>query len=263
MKSGNTKCKICGSLSEPFASARILNKHDITYYGCTECEFVQTEEPYWLAESYAEAINTTDIGYVSRNLSLAKSTASLVGGLLGAGGRFLDYGGGYGLFVRLMRDQGLDWYWDDMHCANLFAKGFEADRDSKFDMVTCFEVMEHTVDPIKEIENMLARAPVIAFTTCILPTARPKPSEWWYYGLDHGQHVALFSRKSLDVLADRFSLSLWSNGNDFHILSRQQLPARRVGLLLRPRIAMLVNYLRRRPSLLSSDFEYLKSLAQR
>lgn len=263
MTSGNTPCKVCGAASEAFADARILNRHDITYFACPKCEFIQTEEPHWLAESYAEAINRTDIGYVSRNIALANSSFSLVAGLFDQDGRFIDYGGGYGLFVRMMRDKGLNWYWDDKHCQNLFAQGFEAEKSGAdtFDLLTCFEVMEHTVEPIEEVEKMLKLAPVIVFSTCLISTPRIKPSEWWYYGLDHGQHVSLFSRKSLEAIASRLGLSLWSNGNDLHILSRRELSAWRVSVFMNRRVSRLTNYVFRRPSLLGADFEYLKSLA--
>jgi hypothetical protein len=42
-----------------------------------------------------------------------------------ANNRFIDYGGGYGLFVRLMRDAGFDYYWFDKFCDNVLSKGFE------------------------------------------------------------------------------------------------------------------------------------------
>ncbi len=40
---------------------------------------------------------------------------------------FLDYAGGYGVFTRLMRDIGFDFYWHDPYTQNLFANGFEKD----------------------------------------------------------------------------------------------------------------------------------------
>ncbi len=41
----------------------------------------------------------------------------------------------------------------------------------------------------------------ILFTTYLVPNSNPKPNEWWYYGPDHGQHVSLFTEKSLNLLA--------------------------------------------------------------
>lgn len=120
-------CKICSQPSAPFESAIILKKYTVQYYRCPHCGFIQTEEPHWLEVAYASPINLSDIGLVGRNVALAKVTQAVIGAFLNRNDKFLDYGGGYGLFVRLMRDAGLDFYHSDMHCTNIFARGFEAE----------------------------------------------------------------------------------------------------------------------------------------
>ena len=80
--------------------------------------------------------------------------------------KFIDYGGGYGLFVRMMRDRGFDFYRQDIYCENLFAKHFDLSDlpgTSKFDMLTAFEVFEHLQDPISEIGKMLSYFDTILF----------------------------------------------------------------------------------------------------
>ena len=47
-----------------------------------------------------------------------------------ANARFIDFGGGYGVFTRVMGNIGYDFYWRDAHRENLFAKRFAADADS-------------------------------------------------------------------------------------------------------------------------------------
>jgi hypothetical protein len=69
--------------------------------------------------------------------------------------RFVDYGGGYGMFVRLMRDKGFDFYRSDKYAKNLFAKQFEASETISYDLLTAFEVFEHLVNPTDEVERML------------------------------------------------------------------------------------------------------------
>ena len=118
------KCRICGSKCEVKHTALIMGKYKINYYLCNECNFLQAEEPYWLEESYANPINNTDTGLVSRNISLAKKTSIILYYLFGKKGMYLDYGGGYGLFTRLMRDRGFDFYWQDSYTENLLSKGF-------------------------------------------------------------------------------------------------------------------------------------------
>jgi hypothetical protein len=112
-------CNICSHSTEPFASAKILDRYDIRYYQCTHCGYVQTEPPYWLDEAYSTVINDSDIGLVRRNLKLAQLTQSVITSFFGNSGKFVDYGGGYGLFVRLMRDKGMKFYRYDPLCENL------------------------------------------------------------------------------------------------------------------------------------------------
>ena len=74
------------------------------------------------------------------------------------GARFLDYGGGYGLFVRMMRDRGFDFYRQDIHCENILADQFDLmdlPAGSKFAMLTAIEVFEHLQDPVAELGYML------------------------------------------------------------------------------------------------------------
>ena len=89
------------------------------------CGYVQTEDPFWLEESYYSSINDSDTGMMMRNLWHMNVTTTLIYFLFNTKGQFLDYGGGYGVFVRLMRDIGFDYYWQDKYTENLFAQGFE------------------------------------------------------------------------------------------------------------------------------------------
>lgn len=257
MSTTSTRCKICGAASEVLTKATVLNKHSVTYFACPRCEFIQTEEPFWLAESYASAINSSDVGYVRRNLDLSRVTFSMAVALFRTATKFLDYGAGYGLFVRLMRDKGLDWYWQDEYCRNLFAQGAELGdcAERRFDLLSSFEVFEHLVEPMKEIEKMLTFAPAIVFSTLLLPRPGILPSEWWYYSLHHGQHIALYSRKTLEVIAKEFGLFLSTKGSSFHVLSRTKISYPLFRIFTNRKVAALVNLLSQRASLSDQDRE--------
>lgn len=47
---------------KPVFSDKILHKYTVQYYQCPQCEYLCTEEPYWLKEAYANPINDTDTG---------------------------------------------------------------------------------------------------------------------------------------------------------------------------------------------------------
>jgi len=119
---------------------------------------LQTEEPYWLEEAYDSAIAVTDTGLVQRNIGIAGKLASMLYFSLDIRGRCLDIAGGYGMLVRLMRDFGFDFYWEDKYCDNILAQGFEASNlDNDFDAVTAFEVLEHVHDPVGFVKEVMGR----------------------------------------------------------------------------------------------------------
>ena len=218
-------CKVCNSESAYFADSEILNKYKIKYYKCDKCGFIQTEEPYWLNEAYSDVINKSDIGYVGRNLILSKVTTSIINLFFSKTGIFLDYGAGYGLFVRLMRDIGFDFYWQDNYCENIFANEFETDNagTSNFELVTGFELFEHFLNPIEEIEKILRYSRNILVSTFLIPQNNPKPGNWWYYGLEHGQHISIYSYESMKYIAGKYRLNLYSNKKNLHLFTEKKI----------------------------------------
>lgn len=253
-------CKICGQSTSPYANAVVLGKYDACYRQCNRCGFVQVDDPTWLGEAYSEAITASDLGLVARNLGNSKICRALIPIFFNPNGKFVDYGGGYGLFVRMMRDTGFDFYLHDPLCANLFAQRFIAEPSiaHRYELVTAFEVFEHLVDPLHEVEQMLTFAPNILFSTLLLPPTHPKPGEWQYFGLEHGQHIAFYTDASLAAIAARFGLHVHSCRRSLHLLSRE--PLRRPWLfdwVAHYRIASILSIIRKRPSLTPEDFLFV------
>jgi hypothetical protein len=222
--SSSQPCRVCGQSAARLFSAQVLYKYEVGYYQCPACEFVQTETPHWLAEAYANPINTADTGLVSRNIAIAKSAAALLLGAFDRRSKFLDYAGGYGMFARLMRDYGYDFYTTDPFTPNLLAKGFDWPDDSpeKPALLTSFECFEHLVEPLTEIDKMLALSPNVFFTTQLIPTPAPPADGWWYYAREHGQHVAFYTQKTLTFIANRRGLHLNSFLN-YHLFSARPI----------------------------------------
>jgi hypothetical protein len=249
------KCKICSSNSTSLVEARILGKHTIRYFRCTSCGFIQTEDPFWLEDAYSEVINYTDIGLVDRNVRLGAISSLLLPSILDPEGKFLDYGGGYGLLVRLMRDAGLDFRHYDKYCENLFARGFEADPwdSTRYEAVTAFEVFEHLTDPIEGILEMLAFSDNILFTTELVNASLPFDT-WWYRCPEHGQHISFYTMESLKAVARKLSLRLYSNRKSIHLLTKKRIPNFLFFLLTSHKAAILYHLLFRRKSLLDADY---------
>jgi hypothetical protein len=217
-------CKICGGDSELQHKAVLLNKYDVSYFRCRECGFLQTEDPYWLKEAYGDPIHISDTGILARNLHLSRIAATVIFFIFGGKGPFLDYAGGYGIFTRLMRDIGFDFYWSDAHAKNIFARGFEYRSGGCAPaLITSFESFEHFVDPMAELRGMSNICRNILFSTEVLPGPVPAPSKWWYYVREHGQHISFYSLASLRRMAAELGLRFYTNGRDVHIFTCKKL----------------------------------------
>jgi len=204
-------------------SSKILNNYNISYFYCENCGFLRTEAPYWLNESYKSVINLSDTGILSRNIYLSKITSLIIYFFFDKDANYLDFGGGYGIFTRIMRDIGLNFYWYDPYCNNILSKGFEYDNNKEIELITSFESFEHLVKPLETLENMLNISRNILFTTELLPKEIPEPNNWWYYGLEHGQHISFYSRKTLEYISKKYNLNFYTNGRNIHLFSEDKL----------------------------------------
>lgn len=214
------KCRICMSDSVKIFDKKIINKYQVDYFHCLKCDFIQTENAYWLDEVYQEPISPNDTGLLARNIYLSKFTTILIALHFESKGVFLDFAGGYGVFTRLMRDIGFNFLWNDLYTVNLFSKGFEWSQHTppKIELITSFESFEHFVNPTEELEKLLSISDNILFSTELV---RQKDIiDWWYLGTHHGQHVSLYSEKTLHFLADKYNLKLYTNKKNLHLFTR-------------------------------------------
>jgi hypothetical protein len=221
--SAATECPVCSSKRRELFQATLLRKYEVHYFLCETCGLIQTEQPYWFNEAYSSAIADADTGLVSRNLEIARKLAGLLYFSFDPNAQFLEAAGGYGLLTRVMRDRGFDFRWHDPYCENIFARGFEWDPvngTAKGGAVTAFEVLEHVTDPIDFIRKALAQAKTrtIVFSTLLYEGKPPRPEEWWYYSLESGQHISFFRKDTLNILAGKLGLRLYTHGS-FHVLT--------------------------------------------
>lgn len=206
-------------------TTQVLNKYDVKYYRCNETDFIQTEEPYWLDEAYSGAFSTIDVGLPGRNNMLAETVNKILGSNFDDKGIYLDFAGGYGLFTRLMRDNGFNFYNTDKYCKNIFAQYFDlADLPEvpKFELVTAFEVFEHLPDPLSGIQEILAYSDNLLFTTELQPENLQSVNDWWYFIPEVGQHVALYTEKSLQYVADKLGYNFYTNGSTLHLFTKRE-----------------------------------------
>lgn len=223
------ECPLCGGSADYWFHAPVLGKYRVAYYRCDRCDFFCTEEPYWLEEAHAGIAHLQDVDDkdeadgVARTVRMKTFVSLLLRNLFDPQAKFLDHEGSYGLFVRMMRDEGFAFYWQDRHCPNLFARGFERVEGDQYALVTAFECLPHSVNPAAELDALLAQGDAVLLTTRLLPDPPPRPEEWPGYALESGRHVSFYTLKSLRKFAESREMAFLSNGTDTHLFARRPI----------------------------------------
>ena len=264
------KCHICQNKTSVIFQTKILKKYDVSYHQCSSCRFIQTDDAFWLSEAYENIITSLDIGLINRNLYLQEQIPTIINTCFPEAKSMLDYGGGYGMFVRMMRDKGYDFYRQDIYCDNLFSKHFDITdfQDKKIDIVTAFEVFEHLDNPLVEIEKMFKYSENVVFSTTLIPDDIKLFKEWWYVAPETGQHISFYSEESLKFIAKKYNLYFYTNHSNLHFFSKGILNQQQVNDMFFKKISLkekiynrLLGNLKSKPlekkSLLQSDYDFI------
>jgi len=214
-------CAVCSSNTKFLFSYEVRGEHLASLRECLTCHFTFIVNPYWLADSFTSELNGLDIGSVDRCLVLADFLEVFIRSEKMASSNFLDWGGGYGLLARIMRDRGLDFVSHDLYTRALFVDSFEIAEDTTFELVTMSEVALHLPDPIPIFRKILESTTTIIFTAVIAPDEIS--SDWWYLMPDTGQHVAIYHEDTLQYLAKNLGVQVTTDGRYFHVLHRNRL----------------------------------------
>jgi len=95
--------------------------------------------------------------------------------------------------------------------------------DGKFDLLTCFETLEHMPDPaagIAQILDCVAEPGLIFYRTLVQPADFDKFGlAWWYVGPRNG-HVSIFSKQALAIAWGRHGYKTVSLTDDIHFAFR-------------------------------------------
>jgi len=221
------KCNICDSSTIFVFENKILNKYNIKYYKCNSCSLLQTEDPFWLQEAYSNPLTVSyDTGYLFRNIYLSKIISRLLYYLFDKNGKYVDFGGGYGVFTRLMRDLGFDFYWKDEYSTNIFSPGFEIDNHLNINItgVTAFEVAEHlkNFNDLFDYVFRICNAKLLIFSTRLYGNSIP-PKSWSYYSFEAGAHISFYNKNTFNWIAAKNNMYFYTNNSSLHIFSTTRI----------------------------------------
>jgi len=275
-------CPVCRGRMKYYFTAQVLYKYNVLYHQCIQCGLIQTETPYWLDEAYDTAIADLDVGLVQRNIQLSALVAMVLDRYFEPTAKYLDFAGGYGLFVRMMRDKGFDFYRHDTFCENIFAKYFDiptlSGNNLSFELVTAFEVLEHFFDPLDKLEKIFKITDSVLLTTEILPKNISNIGDWLYFAPETGQHITFYTDDSIHWIAEKLNVSCYtdakfcSGASSCFLLTRKTLDdfyflfnPEAIGLMRKIRqtlfrVSSLQSKRRNKNISTHKDFEYIKSL---
>jgi glycosyltransferase involved in cell wall biosynthesis len=215
-------CRLCYGKTVQRFSVTLLGHHRTGLHECAVCGSLQTDPPHWLDEAYADPRPITDTGIVQRTLENSITCADLLARLaVSESDICVDFGGGNGLFSRMMRDKGFNFFCFDRYVDPFYVPHHAAgDHGIKHaTVVTCFEVLEHLPEPAKDLMEIFSYQPDLLIATT--STYQGQGAEWPYLSVENGQHVFFYSAPALGQIAEAYGYHLITTGS-LHLFCRRQ-----------------------------------------
>ena len=197
----NLICPNCSSKSIKRTRSIYVTVEKIKTYlcHCNKCDYLYLENPSWLEIAYKNKFYG-DTGYIYRNYNLVKKSLILfrIWRLL-TWKKFpkaCDIGAGMGMYARLMRDSGYNFYGSDQYSEMLLIQPFLKDNEN-YPIKTSFEVVEHLTSLPDFLKEQIKKVDLFLFSTELWQIGQVPADDWWYYSFQIGQHIGFHSKKSL------------------------------------------------------------------
>ena len=199
----------------------------VYYRMCENCGFVFSTDFWdWRDEDFRVGIYNPDYIQVDPDYLTVRpqANAQRLHELLGAKKehlRHLDYGGGNGTCSAALVANG----WNSTSCDPFSEPANDITTRGRFNLITAFEVFEHVPRPdelMRRLIPLMDSACLVIFSTLTsdLKLVRNQRINWWYCAPRNG-HISLYSKRSLELLGDRFDLRSGSFDEGLHCYFNQ------------------------------------------
>lgn len=197
--------------------------HSVYYHQCKNCQFIFTVDfDEWSIDDYLVNIYNTeyvsvDPDYISKRPEFCLSWfVPMLGGDKST--TVFDYGAGTNYLSLNLKQNGYTAEgWDPM-----WKTEPDFDKTRKFDVVTAFEVLEHTPTPYDTSKEMLSflkpESGQVVFSTLVNDIIGDQGSDYWYIAPRNG-HVCMHSNKSLEIMFDKLGLEVQHFSPSQHLAS--------------------------------------------
>lgn len=195
----------------------------IYYLKCNHCNHLFTPDfDDWSKEDFLDNIYNEDYLLVDPEYNGARSLRDVEWFSRAIGYNknisILDYGAGPAVFGSELLKQGYQIEsWDPM-----WNKPVSWDQNKRFDMITAFEVLEHSPTPketLKEMIQWLKPGGQILITTLSNDILQGKRDPTYWYLAPRNGHVSMFSNKSLEELFSTVGMKVQHLAWNTHLAS--------------------------------------------
>jgi 2-polyprenyl-3-methyl-5-hydroxy-6-metoxy-1,4-benzoquinol methylase len=212
-----TACKICGEAA-PLHGVVDFNKTceanrgkffpllgvPVWYHRCVNCQFLFTEQfDHWTTDMFRQHIYNDAYSDVDPDSGGFRAQGNGEGLIAFAhqidAKRVLDFGGGDGAMARVLVEHGFDaMAWDPMHDQ-------PEPPAASFDLVSAFEVLEHTPTPLQTCRRALSflrEGGLFLFSTLTLDALPTQACDHAYIAPRNG-HISIHTSRGLELLFAR------------------------------------------------------------
>jgi 2-polyprenyl-6-hydroxyphenyl methylase/3-demethylubiquinone-9 3-methyltransferase len=197
----------------------------IYYRRCPSCGFLFTEafdawdEDQFKTHIYNESYHAVDPDYLTARPSANADFVATTWATHKTDMRVLDFGGGNDVFCSALRASGFPVAvtYDPM------VPEHAAKPSGKFNLVTCFETLEHLPDPLAGIARIIECAAdpgAIFYSTLTQPADFDNHGlAWWYIGPRNG-HISIFTKQALAAAWGRHGYKSAALNDGIHLAFR-------------------------------------------